>query len=589
MFMVSAMAKPGMQRFAWTQAFSSRQAKEFVQLRANDQLTDFTILSGTKSYRCHRVILASCSPVLKAMMMSGMKEATKKEVRLDNISPPILELLIDYMYRGAVDVPDEHLLATVEICDYLQLLDLKERCLSKAVNVFNLSNIVSWYKLADSLGAAELKKKSSEKLSASISEVAKQPDFLKLSLEEVASYAKHVADTSGDPDDVLVAVLAWISYNPSNRRQCMKDLLKRTLLLKCSVECLKTQMKKYNVFLAKSLPVRGLLSNAMVEITKQDNFRQWAKPRTLVVVNRSNKEGKYKACLEFTAFKHFAEVCRLTECRDQDHVCQIPGGFIVTGGQGSDRCSMYVIYKDTWTQLDPFPLPRNGHTSILIKGKIYVFGGFVSRSKSTSVLSLKLDGGEWTMEPYLPFPVCYPEVAFMDAKKPSNDFMVGMVDMITSAMLQLDDQFDGDGSLENARIPVSFKGVFLFDTQSSNQLLFLDAETNTWSRKAPFPGEPCWGARMITIESILFLAGGRNKIAAVYNPFLDKWYTYRKPSLVHHLGTLVCHRGQPYLIGGENENRVEKYDKTAGVWSLVDDKLPQDTSNPQEVINCPVS
>ena len=298
-FMISAKADTGMQSFGRTEAFSSKQAKGFVHLRVDDELTDFTILSGEKSYSCHRVILASCSPVLKAMMMSGMREASKQEVRLDSISPRILELLIDYMYTGEMDVPDEHLLAIVETCEYLELLELKERCLSKAVNVFKPSNIISWFKLADSLNAEELKTKCSKILSSSISDVAEQCEFLELSLDEVTSYVEHVEDKSSDPDDVLEATLAWIRHNPSDRLQCMEDLLKNINLLECSVERLQAEMKNHKVLLDDCPAVDELLSLVLAEIMKADNFRQWRRPKTLVIVN---SERMSKECLEFTPF-----------------------------------------------------------------------------------------------------------------------------------------------------------------------------------------------------------------------------------------------------------------------------------------------
>ena len=270
-----------------------------------------------------------------------------------------------------------------------------------------------------------------------------------------------------------------------------------------------------------------------------------------------------KSVWNLRRFLQFEEVCQLTECCDDDYVCHIPNGFLVTGGQRSDRCSMYIIISDRWTQLEPLPLPRNGHAAIFINRKIYVFGGFVTGSKSASVLSLKLDDEEWNVEPDLPFPVCYPEVAFMATQVGKVNTGNFFVDMVASVM-----------ATSIAETFGSYTGIFLLDVQSTNQLVFFDMKTNTWHRHSALPGESCWGAKMITDGNNLVVAGGRNKILAVYNPILETWVTAKRPLLEHHLGTAIVHQKKLFLIGGKNEDSVEVYNEDADSWSVLDVKLP---------------
>ena len=107
-----------------TLAYSSRIANQFQQLRLEDEITDFTIHSGKQKFNCHKVILAGNSPVLQAMIRSGMTESSSSQVDIDTISPAVMQLLLDYMYKGEVVIPHGLLQQTIEAADYLQLLAL---------------------------------------------------------------------------------------------------------------------------------------------------------------------------------------------------------------------------------------------------------------------------------------------------------------------------------------------------------------------------------------------------------------------------------------------------------------------------------
>ena len=111
------------------------------------------------------MVVSACSPVLQAMMTTDMVEATNQQVTLHNIPSTVMELLIEYMYRGEINVIPELLLPTTEACDYLQLLELWDRCLHQAPNIIKPNNAISWHKLAESLNIDELKNKCSEILS----------------------------------------------------------------------------------------------------------------------------------------------------------------------------------------------------------------------------------------------------------------------------------------------------------------------------------------------------------------------------------------------------------------------------------------
>ena len=268
------MATPNAVTVTRTLAYYSRIASTFQQLRLDDEITDFTILCGKQSFNCHKVILAGSSPVLQAMVRSGMREASKCQADFDTIPPPVMQLILEYIYTGEVTVPHEHLQQTIGAADYLQLLELKEICLSEAVTAFKPSNVVSWYKLADRFNVSELKSKCAEVIASSIGEVSQGAEFQKLSFAEANSFMSSAEETNADPDDLLEASLQWINSKLSERIDCMEELLQKIQLSKCSIECLENEMETHEELFMRCPVGYKMVTKVSLQLAKEGGVRR---------------------------------------------------------------------------------------------------------------------------------------------------------------------------------------------------------------------------------------------------------------------------------------------------------------------------
>ena len=258
-----------------TPAYSSCIARTFQQLRLNDEITDFTIVSGKHSFNCHRVILAGSSPVLRAMVRSGMTEALEHKASLDTIPPVVHAIGIGlYIHRRGGSFLINIFRKTIEAADYLQLLELKEICLGEAESSFKSSNIVSWYKFADRLDINDLKSKCAEVMSSCLVEVSRFTEFQELDFAEVNSLLSSAQDTDADCDDLVEASMEWINYEPSHRINYMEELLQKIQLLECSVECLENEMEVHEALFRSSQAGYRLMAKALVHIAKQDSVRK---------------------------------------------------------------------------------------------------------------------------------------------------------------------------------------------------------------------------------------------------------------------------------------------------------------------------
>ena len=125
-----------------------------------EHFSDFTIISeeGTR-FPCHRVFLATKSPVMMAMLSHNMKEKEESEMKLEQ-KEEVVEHLVDYFYRGRIspDILKEHIDKYLELADLYQLQPLMRQTEKIAIKETNCQNMVDMLVLADLYKAEKLRK-----------------------------------------------------------------------------------------------------------------------------------------------------------------------------------------------------------------------------------------------------------------------------------------------------------------------------------------------------------------------------------------------------------------------------------------------
>jgi hypothetical protein len=527
-----------------THTYSAQIAASFSRFKAAAKYNDVSVHSNGKNYPCHRILLAASSPVLEAMLDADMAESRHKEIKLNSIPPAVLECLVHYIYSGETDVPDDLLLPAVQACDFLQLTELRDVCLRRSLTTLNASNVISWFRVAEALACDELKTKCVDLLASSLAAVAQGSEFLELSVAEVSSYlsdAQRCEQT--DPDHLLDAAMAWINHNAQHQQPPLITLMHNLDLGACSVECLEEQTDKYAQLLDSQPSVSRVLMKGIMQAVKQQPIRQTrskGKKSVMAVLggHPSNISTNPVCWYGEPQSQQLQELTTIPgKCSMWLSVCTVAGGFVVTGGDGSDQCSMYMSVTKAWTQLASLLAPRHRHASISVDRKILVLGGLVSASKSSSVHSLDIDGGVWKEEPALPDTVRYPEAARVDST------------------------------------------LYVMNTYHKNQLYQQDPVSKTWRRKAKCPERSCLGARMTAVRGRLYVTGGNAKLFWCYDTTTDTWTAGQAPLLQHDFGALVFLDDKLVLIGGHDEDGAEEYDFTTGSWSLCAFKVPHKLCN----------
>ena len=521
--------------------FVSRLCDEFFILHNDRDLTDFTLQTGGKAFECHRVLLAVNSPVLKGMLKSQMKEARQSHMTLDNIDPQVLESILKYMYSGEIRIPKDLLKETIEAADYLQMDELKEMCIERAVPLIQPSNVLSWSKFSEMMSLQEIHSRSIQVMAASLNKVKHEQEFLDLDLSELTSHLVKIK-SNADADDLLSASLDWINAHPQARREAMKELLEMLPLEKCSLDGLYEEGLKHEALL-------DILSKVRI-LDSMHQIREHQYPRE----NRLSKRQQFMiAGGYFFDLSHKNNECWLLDPQSsqalskyttipdehiplESKICKTPEGFVLTGGIGRTDCLLYKSQKNTWKKLANLLHPRHKHGSVVVKNLLFIFGGFVGGIVLNSVHYMDLTEGSWQVAPNIPVGVLNPEITYAE------------------------------------------NNIFLLDTYVNHKLFHMDISSKSWSLKSIMPDElkvDSMGARMIHVRDQLLITGGISGMLAWYTPATDTWARGAFSQFHHNRAAVIQHENTILVVGGQNQTKVESYNMDIGLWSECEWEMPK--------------
>ncbi len=117
------------------------------ELRHNMELCDITVCVEQQEFYAHKIILAGCSPYLKAMFTNGMLESEKSSVTIRDIESDVMKSLLDFMYTGKVEVRVDNVQALLQGASLLNVASLRNICCQFLTLHLESSNCLGKYTL----------------------------------------------------------------------------------------------------------------------------------------------------------------------------------------------------------------------------------------------------------------------------------------------------------------------------------------------------------------------------------------------------------------------------------------------------------
>ncbi|XP_049943225.1 modifier of mdg4-like isoform X7 [Schistocerca serialis cubense] len=94
----------------------------FDALLDNEKLTDCTISAQGQHLRAHKIILSACSPYFEELFTKNYEK--HPIIILHDVKYAVVKALMDFMYRGEVNIPHEELSCVLKLSESLQVRGL---------------------------------------------------------------------------------------------------------------------------------------------------------------------------------------------------------------------------------------------------------------------------------------------------------------------------------------------------------------------------------------------------------------------------------------------------------------------------------
>lgn len=125
----------------------------------DEEFADVTLCINGKSYRAHKVILATRSPVFKAILRTDMIEKKSNCIAINDIEESVFIEMLRYMYTGKVEKLETVVSGLLEAADKYDLEKLKIICETELLKDLSQQNALDLLMLADRYNAKNLKMK----------------------------------------------------------------------------------------------------------------------------------------------------------------------------------------------------------------------------------------------------------------------------------------------------------------------------------------------------------------------------------------------------------------------------------------------
>ena len=104
--------------------FHTSVTTSFAEIRQENDLFDVTLICEGHTLQAHKLVLSACSGAFKSLFKVNLKSHKDPVIYLWDIKAADLNLLLDFMYEGEVNVAQENLSSFLALAEKLQVRGL---------------------------------------------------------------------------------------------------------------------------------------------------------------------------------------------------------------------------------------------------------------------------------------------------------------------------------------------------------------------------------------------------------------------------------------------------------------------------------
>ncbi|GMH41616.1 hypothetical protein BSKO_09526 [Bryopsis sp. KO-2023] len=147
------------------------------RLFMNSHLSDVTVVVEGKDIPAHTIVLAEGSTVFDRMWGSDMKENQTRRVEVAEVTYPVMNIVLQYLYGCLDEVPAEFTMDVFRAADLYEVPGLRSECLKLMMNDMDVSTLVDFWHLAHRFSIDELTHACVELASDNPFDLVQSPSF----------------------------------------------------------------------------------------------------------------------------------------------------------------------------------------------------------------------------------------------------------------------------------------------------------------------------------------------------------------------------------------------------------------------------
>lgn len=347
-------------------------------------------------------MLAATSEYFRAMLRGYMKESKEDSVDLGGISAASLEMIVDFIYSGEMNLDLDCLIDVLNAANHLQIQTALDLCSDYIISLLTFDNAESLVQITDTYSLNRVKEFYTEKLLAEFEEFSHSSTFLSLTSMQLIAYLSDDRLKVKSEVGLLDVVLRWLNYD-DKRADCLPQVIKcirfalmskaelqaalqHPLILKCPsmVSCLQmglqyhTESATGHPWISESARIRS--SNPALVLVHQGSSL-----RPFEITAYDQKNSRFTQLISGT---NGCRDCRIATVDDFVFICRVidsGGGTLISSLLRFDPRHL------TLTMLTSGRQPRIDPALVACGRRLYNFGGCVDipqGSRGNTILNL---------------------------------------------------------------------------------------------------------------------------------------------------------------------------------------------------------
>lgn len=507
------------------------------ELLNENKFVDCTLKVGDRSFPCHRLIMAACSPYFREIFFTedGKEAEDTKEVVLEDVNPAILDMVIQYLYSAEIDLTDDNVQDIFAVANRFQIPSVFTVCVNYLQKKMSVSNCMAIFRMGLVLNCPRLAVAARNYIADRFETLAKEEEFLQLAAHELFAIIGGDSVNVEKEELVYEALMNWVRHDKEKRVKVLND----------AFDCIRFRLLPEKYFHDKV---------ETDEIVKADPELQ----KKVQVIKEAfggklpetppKKEGADEEGEEENLFPGFLNDSRRHGMFTRDLILMVNDTAAVAYDVAENECFLAAMSEQ---------VPRNHVSMVSEKNQLFLIGGlFVEEENKDMPLQCyfyMLDqlASDWAALPPMPSPRCL--------------FNMG----------------------ECGNFLFAVAGKDLQSNESLDSVMCYDIERMKWTETKKLPLK-IHGHSVVSHKGLVYCIGGKtddnkalNKMF-VYNHKQSEWRELAAMKTARAMFGAVVHNGKIVVLGGVNEEGLsaacEAYDFKTNKWEDLTE-FPQERSS----------